>query len=541
MPAEAPGADPLVTVIPEPDVGSGASDAARVSARPGAGVGTGMVAVDRGTGAAGAGGPPDGVAAQETAAGGASGAALAGTGAGGLAPVDGGVAPRQSAGGTVQGVDAPAGGAVVAVGDEVVATLEHGGAAGYGAVVASAGAVAGGPGESDGCVPQRATSAAGAPDVPEPTGSVVRPEGAEGAVGAGRDATGEAEGTTANGSVPPPGPTDGADAGGPATAAAASEEAGSVAPLDVVDRSAAPLESAGDAAPAAVAVHPGGASVGTGDASVLDRVGARLRTRGVPGRGTRRPPRAGTAPEGAAAPPEGAAVEVPARPVDAADGPALRLRGADRDGALSELAARLEAALFTTAEPVALDRLARVCGTGSAPVRRALAELAAHLDAHGHATALVELAGGYQLLTRPEFAEVLAGGGASRVPPLSRAAMETLAIVAFWQPVTRAAVDELRGVHSEGAIATLLERGLIAEGGRAEAPGRPYLYVTTKRFLEHFGLGSLDELAAAEGVPPVPRPHEASAGPRPQRIERLDGATAAAAGSETEGVGSDGS
>ena len=329
----------------------------------------------------------------------------------------------------------------------------------------------------------------------------------------------------ADGPLPPPGPAGGADADAPAAAGDAAQAPAAVSPA----------ERAAGAAPGAVAVEAGGAPVGTGDVTVLDRPGGHRR-------GSRRPARAGIAPEGAdaAVPPGGRAAESP-------EGQALPPSGAGREGApsrLSQLAARLEAALFTSAESVALDRLVQICGTGSAQVRRALAELATHLDAHGHATALVELAGGYQLLTRAEFADVLAGGGASRVPPLSRAAMETLAIVAFWQPVTRAAVDELRGVHSEGAIATLLERGLIAEAGRAEAPGRPYLYVTTKRFLEHFGLGSLDELAAAEGVPPVPRPDgalPALPGPRPRRIERMDGAAAAPTTAEAEGVGAEGS
>lgn len=153
-------------------------------------------------------------------------------------------------------------------------------------------------------------------------------------------------------------------------------------------------------------------------------------------------------------------------------------------------------------------------GLGEAQARRGLAELAAHLDAHGHAVALVELGGGFQLLTRPEFGDAVAAFSSPRQPPLSRAALETLAIIAFRQPVTRAVIDELRGVHSEGAIATLLERGLIAEAGRAEAPGRPFLYVTTRRFLEHVGLRSLEELAALPGMAPL-RPAPAAPRPRP--------------------------
>ncbi len=168
--------------------------------------------------------------------------------------------------------------------------------------------------------------------------------------------------------------------------------------------------------------------------------------------------------------------------------------------ALDPLAARLEAVLFSASEPVGLPRLAAVAGVAEARVRRALAELAAHLDVHRHGTALVEIGGGFQLLTRPEHADAVSDFTVPRLPPLSRAALETLAIVAFRQPVTRAVIDELRGVHSEGAVATLLERGLIAESGRAEAPGRPFLFVTTRRFLEHVGLRSLDDLASMPGL-----------------------------------------
>ncbi len=180
------------------------------------------------------------------------------------------------------------------------------------------------------------------------------------------------------------------------------------------------------------------------------------------------------------------------------------------------VAARLEAVLFAAAEPLTLGRLAAVTGVPEAQARRALAELAAHLDAHGHGVALSELAGGYQLLTRPEYAEAVADLTAPRQSPLSRAALETLAIVAFKQPVTRASIDEVRGVQSDGAIATLLERGLIGEGGRADAPGRPILFVTTRRFLEHFGLRSLDELTLVDGQPTLPQP-----GPGTPRSRRL--------------------
>ena len=164
------------------------------------------------------------------------------------------------------------------------------------------------------------------------------------------------------------------------------------------------------------------------------------------------------------------------------------------EAGLGPVAGLLEALLFAASEPVPASRLAAAAELPEAQVRRALAELAAHLDAGGHGVTVVEAAGGFQLLTRAEHAGAVAALAAPRPAPLSRAALETLAIIALRQPVTRAAIDELRGVHSEGALGTLLERGLIREAGRAEAPGRPFLYATSRRFLEHFGLRSLDEL-----------------------------------------------
>ncbi len=175
---------------------------------------------------------------------------------------------------------------------------------------------------------------------------------------------------------------------------------------------------------------------------------------------------------------------------------------------LGPLAARLEAMLFAASEPLGLSRLALAASAEPASVRRALAELAAHLAADGHGVELTELAGGFQLLTRAEHAAAVEALAAPRVTPLSRAALEVLAIVAFQQPVTRAAIDEIRGVHSEGALGTLVERGLIGEVGRAEAPGRPILFGTTRRFLEQFGLRSLEDFSRVAGPDIGPRPQQ---------------------------------
>lgn len=113
---------------------------------------------------------------------------------------------------------------------------------------------------------------------------------------------------------------------------------------------------------------------------------------------------------------------------------------------------------------------------------------------------LKQLAGGYQLATKPEYAPYIAR--LLNPPPkrLSRAVLETLAIVAYEQPVTQAQIDALRGVDSSHTVRQLLERGLIQEVGRKDAPGKPTLYGTTKQFLHYFGLNSLEELPERPSV-----------------------------------------
>jgi segregation and condensation protein B len=167
---------------------------------------------------------------------------------------------------------------------------------------------------------------------------------------------------------------------------------------------------------------------------------------------------------------------------------------------MSPLAARIEALLFAAAEPVTAAALAGAAGVSEAEVSLALSELASHLDAEGHGFSLAALAGGYQLLTRASHAEAVTALLQRRRPPLSRAALETLAVIVFRQPVTRAEIDDLRGVRSEGALLTLVERGLVAEVGRDPGPGRPLRYGTTRRFLEYFGLRDLRDLEAARAA-----------------------------------------
>lgn len=144
----------------------------------------------------------------------------------------------------------------------------------------------------------------------------------------------------------------------------------------------------------------------------------------------------------------------------------------------------------------------------------ALEELAREHEAAGRSYRLVCVAGAWQFVTQPEFAPWLKTlvGVKNRPSRLSQAALETLAIIAYRQPVTRAEVEQVRGVNVDGTMQTLLERGLVEQSGRAEVVGRPALYGTTPVFLEYFGLRGLEDLPAADelrripvdkGLPPV--------------------------------------
>jgi segregation and condensation protein B len=130
----------------------------------------------------------------------------------------------------------------------------------------------------------------------------------------------------------------------------------------------------------------------------------------------------------------------------------------------------------------------------------------------GHGVELVEIGGGWQILTRAEYTEAIERAQlAARPARLSGAALETLAIIAYRQPITRAEVEQIRGVNVDGTMQTLTERGLVESVGRAEVVGRPMTYGTTSLFLEYFGLGALDDLPAADELrkiviekPPAP-------------------------------------
>lgn len=164
-------------------------------------------------------------------------------------------------------------------------------------------------------------------------------------------------------------------------------------------------------------------------------------------------------------------------------------------GAGVELAA-LEALLFSTRHPLTPARLAELLGVPSVkPIRAAVAELNRQYEATGRSFRVEQVAGGYQLLTLPEYGPLLQKLHQREADSkLTRSALETLAIIAYKQPVLRAEVEAIRGVASGETIRSLMEKHLVKIAGRAEEPGRPILYGTTRRFLELFGLNSLKDL-----------------------------------------------
>ena len=183
----------------------------------------------------------------------------------------------------------------------------------------------------------------------------------------------------------------------------------------------------------------------------------------------------------------------------------------------------LEAVLFSAQKPLSLKELRDVFAAavehaeGDETVRglrkvkeeqltAGLEELAREHEAAGRSYRLVCVAGSWQFVTQPEYAPWLKAlvGHKARPPRLSQPALETLAIIAYRQPLTRAEIEQVRGVTVDGVIQTLLERGVIGQQGRAEVVGRPITYGTTVLFLEYFGLRALEDLPAADELRRIP-------------------------------------
>jgi segregation and condensation protein B len=176
----------------------------------------------------------------------------------------------------------------------------------------------------------------------------------------------------------------------------------------------------------------------------------------------------------------------------------------------------LEALLFVSDEPATAVALAQALGVERRVAEELCEELARSYEDRGGGLVLRNVAGGWRLTTHPDASPVVEQYVlASRHVRLTKAALETLAIVAYKQPVTRHQVSSIRGVNSDGVLRALVDRGLVAEVGREETPGRPVLYGTTPEFLERLGLPSLaalPPLAPLLGQPEAGGPGDESAG-----------------------------
>jgi segregation and condensation protein B len=172
----------------------------------------------------------------------------------------------------------------------------------------------------------------------------------------------------------------------------------------------------------------------------------------------------------------------------------------DLDPAEARLLALLEAVTFVSPEPVSVAHLAYALGETPERIRSLADRLAAEFSQPLHGLMLRALAGGYQLITKPEHNQELRELVENLPPPvpLSKAAVETAAIIAYKQPITAAQLQAIRGVRNSETLRTLLKRKIIAPTGRARSRGYPVQYKTTRRFLIEFGLHSLDELPSID-------------------------------------------
>ncbi len=203
------------------------------------------------------------------------------------------------------------------------------------------------------------------------------------------------------------------------------------------------------------------------------------------------------------------------------------------------LSALLEAIVYLSEEPVRLDQIRKALP--DVPEDRLATEMDALIERFNsaqHGIAIREVAGGYRFATKPEHHEVLRRFARNLVPPtrLSLAALETLAVVAYRQPITIPEIQEIRGVHASGVIRTLLDRKLVTAAGRKEVLGRPILYKTTRSFLMHFGLKNLDELPSMEEFEEI---IQLEHGIQAELPLETDNATAVDAGAAEEARGDD--
>jgi segregation and condensation protein B len=191
----------------------------------------------------------------------------------------------------------------------------------------------------------------------------------------------------------------------------------------------------------------------------------------------------------------------------------------------------IEAVLFAAGEPVSVAQLAEILSLTKPQVWELVTQLGEAYKDEKRGLMLREVGGGFQLCTKEAFDEAVNQLAATKELKLTNAAMETLAIIAFKQPVTRSEMEAIRGVKVDGVVNTLLEYGLIAEAGRKDTVGKPIMYATTAKFLETFGIKSLEDL---------PRLPDEALGAKPETPEELSLLDFADAEQETETVPAEG-
>jgi segregation and condensation protein B len=166
--------------------------------------------------------------------------------------------------------------------------------------------------------------------------------------------------------------------------------------------------------------------------------------------------------------------------------------------ALQQIKASVEALLYVSDTPLSLRKIKEAFGEDSGvepeEIQSALTSLQEDFNSDGRGVRIAELAGGFQIITRPEYAAYIKRLQKIKPPRLSAPALETLAIIAYRQPLIRAEIEAIRGVNADGVLKTLLERRLIRIAGRQDVPGKPIMYATTAEFLQYFGLKELSSL-----------------------------------------------
>ncbi len=198
----------------------------------------------------------------------------------------------------------------------------------------------------------------------------------------------------------------------------------------------------------------------------------------------------------------------------------------------TELQRIVEALIFSSDKPLPAKKIAQILSVSEKQILETIESL--RTSYREHAFDLIQVAGGFQMVTRSDYfgwiRQLFKSRSRNR---LSQAALETLAVIAYKQPVSRVEIEQIRGVNSDGVIGTLLERNLITIKGRAEAVGRPLLYGTTEEFLRYFGLNDLSELPRESEIEAMLKEKEALEEEEPVEAPETEQAEEALSGSET--------